>query len=73
MSPDLQRELRELRKEAERRGWRVFRGKGYWKMYCPCPRRCKKTMALTPSGANYVRNLIGQLNRGTCWKDGEQR
>lgn len=72
MSPDLQKELREIRKEAERRGWRVTKGKRYWKMYCPCRQKHKKTMALTPSDPNYVKNLLGQLNRATCWKEGAE-
>lgn len=70
MSPNLRKELEAVRKEAERRGWRVERGKRYWRMYCPCPRKCKKSMALTPSDPNYVINLLGQLRRATCWKDG---
>jgi hypothetical protein len=68
MSPNLDRELEEIREEAERQGWRVFRGQGYWKMYCPCPKKCKKMMSLTPSNPKYVTNLLGQLRRATCWK-----
>lgn len=68
MSPDFEKELKAIRKEAEQQGWRVWRDKGYWKMYCPCPKKCKKTMALSPSGAHYVTNLLGQLRRNTCWK-----
>lgn len=73
MSPNVGKELRAIREEAERKGWRVWktpRGK-HWNMYCPCPRKCKKRMSNSPSGANYVTNLLGQLDRGTCWKDGE--
>ncbi|WP_395109766.1 hypothetical protein [Actinomadura sp. SCN-SB] len=65
--PDLGKELRAIRKEAEEKGWRVFRKKKYWKMYCPCPRKCKKTVRLTPSDPNYVKNLLGELRRATCW------
>lgn len=68
MSPNLRKELEEIRKEAVRQGWRVTRGKRYWKMYCPCPRKCKKGMSLTPSDPNYAKNLLGQLHRATCWK-----
>ncbi|REF00367.1 hypothetical protein [Thermomonospora umbrina] len=71
MSPNLRKELEAIRKEAVGRGWRVERGSKYWKMYCPCPKKCKKNMALTPSDPNYVINLLGQLRRATCWKDGE--
>jgi hypothetical protein len=28
-----------------------------------------ETMATTPSGANYLRNLKAQLRRATCWED----
>lgn len=73
MSPNIQKELKEIRKEAERQGWRVFRDSKYWKMYCPCPRKCKKTMKLSPSDANYIKNLRGQLGRKTCWRDGEEK
>lgn len=73
MSPDLQKELRAIREEAERQGWRVWRRGGYWKMYCPCPKKCKKFISLTPSNPNYVKNLLGQLGRTTCWKDGERK
>lgn len=73
MSPNLRKELEKIREEAERRGWRVFRSKRYWKMYCSCPKKCKKNMSLTPSDPNYVKNLLGQLGRATCWKEsGEQ-
>jgi hypothetical protein len=73
MSPNLQRELKEIREEAEQRGWRVFRDKRYWKMYCPCPKKCKKTMSLSPSDPNYVKNLLGQLRRATCWEESEEQ
>lgn len=55
-------------KEAERQGWRVERGRKYFKMYCPCEKKCKKTVHLTPTDRNYVRNLLGQLRRATCWE-----
>ena len=68
MSPDLGKELREIRKEAEQQGWRVTRGKRYWKLRCPCNEKHKKSMSLTPSDPNYVKNLLGELRRATCWK-----
>jgi len=73
MSPNLRKELEAIRKEAERKNWRVERGKRYWKMYCPCPEKHKKSMSLTPSNPNYVKNLLGQLIRATCWKEGGER
>jgi hypothetical protein len=59
-------------KEARNRRWRVERGKGYYKMWCPCPDKHMKTVHLTPSSPNYVRNLVGQLRRATCWDKEEQ-
>jgi len=53
---------------AERQGWRVSREKRYYKMWCPCPAKHWKTVHLTPSDRNYVKNLLGQLKRSTCWK-----
>ncbi|MUL43499.1 hypothetical protein FZ103_20385 [Streptomonospora sp. PA3] len=61
-------ELEQLLREAERKGWRVADGK-HFKLYCPCPRRCFKTIASTPSDPNYVKNAIRQLRRSTCWED----
>jgi len=68
-SPNFDKELKAIRKEAERQGWRVFRSpRGYWKMYFPCPDKHKKTMHLTPSDPRYVLHLLGELRRATCWK-----
>jgi len=33
--------------------------------------RCLKTVKLTPSDPNYLRNLLGQLGRATCWNKEE--
>jgi hypothetical protein len=38
-------------------------------MYCPCPEKHFKTVKLTPSGANYLKDLLGQLRRATCWEE----
>ena len=62
---DLERVLR----DAEARSWRVERGNGYYKMWCPCPGKHKKTVKLTPSDPRYQRNLRGWLRRETCWKE----
>ncbi|GAA1771606.1 hypothetical protein GCM10009834_32300 [Streptomonospora arabica] len=62
------REFEALLRDAENKGWRVVDGK-YFKLYCPCPRKCKKTIRLTPSDPNYLRNAKGQLRRATCWED----
>ena len=70
MSSDQGRELEAIRREAERKGWRVERGKKYYKMWCPCGKHMK-TVKLTPSDPNYTRNLLGQLRRATCWDSEE--
>jgi hypothetical protein len=61
------KDLERILKEAEDRGWRVERGKRYYKIYCPCPEMHKKSVHLTPSDPGYRRNLLGQLGRATCW------
>jgi hypothetical protein len=63
------KELEALLAEAEKKKWRVVRGKGYFKLYCSCPDRHWKTVHLTPSSANYERNCRAQLSRATCWDD----
>jgi hypothetical protein len=65
---DLERVLR----SAERQGWRVTRRpNGYFKMYCPCDDLHMKTVHHSPSDPNYLRNLLGELHRKTCWKGDE--
>jgi hypothetical protein len=59
-------ELEAVLAEAERKGWRVNRGKKYYMMLCPCGHHMK-TVKLTPSGRDYKRNLVKQLIRATCW------
>jgi hypothetical protein len=62
------KEFEAVLKEAEQKGWRVtLGGNGHYKMYCPCPLKCKKTMPSTPSDPNCLKNLLGQLTRVTCW------
>lgn len=59
----------EVREEAARQDWRVERGNKYWMMRCPCGDHMK-TVRISPSDPNYTRNLVGQLRRATCWKEG---
>ncbi|RBQ15577.1 hypothetical protein DP939_34970 [Spongiactinospora rosea] len=62
------KEFEAVLREAESRGWTVtLGGNGHYKMYCPCARKCKKTMPSTPSDPNCLRHLLGQLKRVTCW------
>ncbi|NIJ10637.1 putative RNA binding protein YcfA (HicA-like mRNA interferase family) [Saccharomonospora amisosensis] len=61
-------ELEKLLKSLERQGWRVWRGKGYYKAYCSCPDRHKKTIRITPN-KSYNLNVRMQLKRRTCWQE----
>ncbi|MGW5878477.1 hypothetical protein ACWFMI_18195 [Nocardiopsis terrae] len=63
------KDLESVLKGAEARGWRVERRKKYYKMYCPCQDKHFKTVKLSPSGANYLKDLLGQLRRATCWEE----
>lgn len=38
-------------------------------MKCPCPKKHLKTVHLSPSSPNYLKNLTMQLKRATCWKE----
>jgi hypothetical protein len=62
------KDIEPVLRAAENQGWRVSKGKRYYKMWCPCPLKHMKTVHLTPSDPNYVRNLLAQLRRRTCWK-----
>jgi hypothetical protein len=64
------KELEAVLKAAEAQGWDVAKNV-YYKMKCPCPGKHLKTVHNTPSDPNYLRNLIGQLKRTTCWKTEE--
>lgn len=58
-------------KIAESQGWRVERGKTYFKMKCGCDTKHLKWVHLTPSDPNYKRNLVAYLKRSTCWREEE--
>lgn len=57
--------------DAEKRGWRVEKGRKYYMMWCPCGAH-HKTVRLTPSDPNYRRNLLGWLRRSGCWEDDDR-
>ncbi|WDZ89942.1 hypothetical protein [Nocardiopsis sp. HUAS JQ3] len=63
------KDLESALRAAEARQWRVERRKKYYKMYCPCPEKHFKTVKLTLSGANHLKDLLGQLRRATCWEE----
>lgn len=65
------KELESILKSAEDQGWSVTGGgHTYFKLRCPCPLKCRKIVHCTPSSTHYRRNLLGQLRRATCWKEG---
>ena len=65
------KELEKLLVAAELQGWRIEkRPRAYFKMKCPCSERHIKTVRLSPSNPNYAQELVRQLKRATCWKEG---
>jgi hypothetical protein len=63
-------ELEKILRHAEQQKWKIKGGGDkHFTMYCPCPEKHKKSISTTPSGPNYLRNLLGELKRKTCWKD----
>jgi hypothetical protein len=63
------KELEAILKEAEGKGWRVTKGRNHYKIWCPCKRKHRKTVACTPSGSRYLTNLLHKLGRDTCWNE----
>jgi hypothetical protein len=61
------KELEAILRQAERRGWRVEKGKKYFKLWCPCGDH-RKAVHLTPSDPDYAKNLLGFLRR-SCWEE----
>ncbi len=63
------KELEQVLKIAEAQGWRIARGKAYFKMKCGCDAKHMKMMHATPSDPNYKRHLVAYLKRETCWRE----
>lgn len=64
------KDLEAVLRKGEAQGWRVAGGGDkHFKMKCPCPKKCMKTVSTTPSSPNYLRDLKAQLRRATCWED----
>lgn len=63
------KEIEALLRSLEAQGWRVTKGKGYFKAYCPCGLHLR-TVHLTPSSAGYLAGLVRRLKRDTCWEEG---
>lgn len=64
------KDLEAVLKLGEQRGWMIEGGGNkHFKMKCPNPCKCMKGVSTTPSNPNYLRDLMGQLRRATCWED----
>ena len=67
------KDLEEIIREAERRGWRAEKGSKYFELLCP--KKCGKHyrwVHLTPSDPRYGLNLRKWLERQPCWKEKEE-
>jgi hypothetical protein len=62
-------ELEELIRDAEAQGWRVSKGRKYYKALCPCDDQCMEMIHLTPS-KNYVRNKRNKMSKCEGWEQG---
>lgn len=62
------KDIEDLIRLAEARGWRIMKGRKYYKAYCPCDDEHIKTIHLSPSGTMYLVNLRKWFNRQTCWE-----
>lgn len=63
------KDLEQLLKEAETRGWRVEKKSKYFKALCPCPAKCMETVHVTPSDPNYVRNKRNKMSKCELWEE----
>lgn len=62
------KELEQLLKEAEHKGWDVKGGGNtHFKMFCPCYEKHKKQVSTTPRNQNHEKRVRGFLERHTCW------
>ena len=66
------KELETVIQDAENHGWRAEKPAAYFKLYCPCDEYHWKTVVVTPSGANYEKNLRKWFERQSCWDDGKE-
>lgn len=63
------KEIEELLVEFDAAGWRVIDPPKYYKVYCPCAEKHKRTVHLTPSSRNYILDTQSWLHRQPCYKD----
>lgn len=62
------KDIENVLRSAEQQGWRVKKGRTYFRLRCPCGRH-QKWVHVTPSGSNYLKNLLALLNRSTCFEE----
>lgn len=62
------KDLERLLRGCESAGWRFEKGKKYYKGRCGCGDH-RKTVKLTPSNPNYLRNVRQWFKRQRCWGD----
>jgi len=63
------KDLEAVLRAAERQGWVITKGNGYFKMWCPCAGKHWKTVHCSPSSRRYTINLLSKLRRDTCWDE----
>jgi hypothetical protein len=61
------KDLEELLRLAERQGWRVTKGRGYFLARCPCG-GCQESVHLTPSNPNYRKNKLNKMAKCPSWR-----
>ena len=65
-----QKDLEELLEKFDAAGWRIIDPPKYYKVYCPCAMKHKRTVHLTPSNPNYALDTRKWLERQPCYKEG---
>lgn len=63
------KELEDLLQKVEAQNWRVTKGNRYFGCWCPCPKKHKTWVHLTPSNPNYARDKLAWFKRQPCWKE----
>lgn len=63
------KELEALLAEFDEAGWRIIDPPTYYKVYCPCPLKHKRTVHLTPSNPKYILETRLWLHRQPCYND----
>jgi hypothetical protein len=61
------KDLEKLLVGVEERGWRVTKGRKYFRCFCPCGDHME-TVHLTPSSGRYLINTTKKFERTPCWK-----